>query len=112
MHISNIIKEFVKRVIKNNHQFEEMDRIYLCNQVLALIGEETFPIIEADPSVSKASTLELLDGLVNQGVANQVVEDFQSSREILESQLMNLLTPTPSQVKEKEISFVITRNVR
>lgn len=101
MHISNIIKEFVKRVIKNNPQFEEMDQIYLSNQVLALIGEETFPINETDASVSQASTLDLMDGLVNQGVVNRVVEDFQSSREILESQLMNLFTPTPSQVNHK-----------
>ncbi|MGO4938520.1 UDP-glucose--hexose-1-phosphate uridylyltransferase [Fundicoccus sp. Sow4_D5] len=101
MHISNVIIEFVKRVIQFNDQFEEMDHNYLCNQVLALLGEEDFSAVPEEISVLKADTLVLLDAMVDQAVVNQVVEDFQSTREILESRLMDFMTPAPSQVNHK-----------
>lgn len=101
MHISNVIVAFVNQVIVENDQFEVMDHIYLCNQVLALIGEEDFSPNEESVETSELTLLALLDILVDRAVENGIVEDFQSSREILESQLMNLLTPPPSQVNRK-----------
>lgn len=100
MHISNVVTEFVKRVIHLNKQYEAMDHHYLCNQVLALLGEEDFSDAPEEQNVVEADILALLDAMVNQAVLNEVVEDFQSSREILESRLMNFMTPAPSQVNK------------
>lgn len=100
MHISNVVIEFVNRIIKFNKQYKEMDQIYLCNQVLALLGEEDFQAVPEEVKVCEADTLTLLDAMVDQAVANQVVEDFQSTREILESRLMDFMTPAPSQVNQ------------
>ena len=101
MHISNVVIEFVTRVIQMNDQFGALDHTYLCNQVLALLGEEDFPIVPEDSAVSQADTLDLLDTMVDRAVINQVVEDFQSTREILESRLMDFMTPPPSQVNQQ-----------
>ena len=61
MHISNVIVAFVNQVIVENDQFEVMDHIYLCNQVLALIGEEDFSPNEESVETSELTLLALLD---------------------------------------------------
>jgi len=95
MSISQTVADFVTLAIRSGG-WMEMDRIYLQNRVLALIGEhEQTP---AEPSVTPCSSLELLDRLVERAKTNQVISGTLAEREILEGQLMDLLTPPPSVV--------------
>ncbi|MGX6978027.1 UDP-glucose--hexose-1-phosphate uridylyltransferase [Vagococcus elongatus] len=90
MTISNLIKQFVTFAIEDGG-WMTMDRIYLENRILALIGEEVLEDekITSSPSLSP---LELVDQLVDQGIKNNPA----TIREILEGQLMDLMTPPPS----------------
>ena len=73
--------------------FEELDRIYLTNRVLALVGDGVLEV-ETDQD----DLIELKDQLVEEAVRLETIEDSQAAREILGADLMDLVTPCPSQV--------------
>ena len=87
-----LVERFVIKVIAES-SFEELDRIYLTNRVLALVGEGVFDV-EADQD----SLIDLKDQLVEEAVRLETIEDSQTAREILGADLMDLVTPCPSQV--------------
>lgn len=80
----------------------ELDRIYLQNRLLGLVGETSFqtPSNLVQTAFNQAELLSQLDELINIAIANEVIENNQSARDILESQIMDLMTPAPSVVNE------------
>lgn len=95
MTISQTISDFVTLAIKAGG-WMEMDRIYLQNRVLAMIGEAVFEPSEIR-SVDRSS-IDLMDELVACALSNQQIGDSHAEREIFEAQLMDYLTPPPSVV--------------
>ncbi|MEQ7215494.1 UDP-glucose--hexose-1-phosphate uridylyltransferase [Enterococcus asini] len=74
----------------------DMDRLYLQNRVLGMIGEDALGDVEVKPA--ERTSVELLDELVACAKKNGVIGDTLAEREILEAQLMDLMTPPPSVV--------------
>lgn len=93
--LSQTITDFVTLAIAAGG-WMEMDRVYLQNRVLGMIGEEEWVSADVRP-VSVPSTI-LLDELVAYAKKNYVIEDTLVATEILEGELMDLLTPPPSVV--------------
>lgn len=87
-----LVEKFVTKVIAES-SFEELDRIYLTNRVLALVGDGVLEV-ETDQD----DLIELKDQLVEEAVRLETIEDSQAAREILGADLMDLVTPCPSQV--------------
>ena len=87
-----LVEKFVTKVIAES-TFEELDRIYLTNRVLALVGDGVLEV-ETDQD----GLIDLKDQLVEEAVRLETIEDSQASREILGADLMDLVTPCPSQV--------------
>lgn len=87
-----LLEKFVSKVISES-SFEELDRIYLTNRVLALVGEGIF-----DVETDQDNLIDLKDQLVEEAVRLATIEDSQAAREILGADLMDLVTPCPSQV--------------
>lgn len=87
-----LVENFVTNVIAES-SFEELDRIYLTNRVLALVGDGVLEV-ETDQD----DLIELKDQLVEEAVRLGTIEDSQAAREILGADLMDLVTPCPSQV--------------
>ena len=87
-----LVENFVTKVIAES-SFEELDRIYLTNRVLALVGDGVLEV-ESDQD----DLIELKDQLVEEAVRLETIEDSQAAREILGADLMDLVTPCPSQV--------------
>ena len=87
-----LVETFVTKVIAES-TFEELDRIYLTNRVLALVGDEVL-----DVETDQDNLIDLKDQLVEEAVRLETIEDSQASREILGADLMDLVTPCPSQV--------------
>ena len=87
-----LVEKFVTQVIEESF-YEELDRIYLTNRVLALVGDG---VLEVETNVSEL--IELKDQLVEEAVRLETIEDSQTAREILGADLMDLVTPCPSQV--------------
>ena len=87
-----LVEKFVTKVIAES-SFEELDRIYLTNRVLALVGDGVL-----DVETDQDNLIELKDQLVEEAVCMETIEDSQTAREILGADLMDLGTPCPSQV--------------
>lgn len=87
-----LVENFVTKVIAES-SFEELDRIYLTNRVLALVGDG---VIEVE--TDQDDLIDLKDQLVEKAVRLETIEDSQAAREILGADLMDLVTPCPSQV--------------
>ena len=87
-----LVENFVTKVIAES-SFEELDRIYLTNRVLALVGDGVLEV-ETDQD----DLIELKDQLIEEAVRLETIEDSQAAREILGADLMDLVTPCPSQV--------------
>ena len=87
-----LVEKFVTKVIAES-TFEELDRIYLSNRVLALVGDGVLEV-ETDQD----DLIELKDQLVEEAVRLETIEDSLAAREILGADLMDLVTPCPSQV--------------
>ena len=87
-----LVETFVTKVIAES-SFEELDWIYLTNRVLALVGDGVLEV-ETDQD----DLIELKDQLVEEAVRLETIEDSQAAREILGADLMDLVTPCPSQV--------------
>lgn len=86
-----LIESFTATVIQSG-TFQPLDRIYVANRVRALVGDQ-------DAAVAAGS--ELVPQLVELAVKNGKIEDNQTAREILNDQLYDLLTPTPSVVNQR-----------
>lgn len=88
-----LVQEFVKQIISKT-SYEELDSIYLANRVKALVGDE-------DAEIVADSELTVGQQLVDLAVANQKITDDITSREILNDQLMDLVTPTPAEINRE-----------
>ena len=87
-----LVENFVTKVIAES-TFEELDRIYLTNRVLALVGDGALEV-----KTDQDGLIDLKDQLVEEAVRLEMIEDSLAAREILGAELMDLVTPCPSQV--------------
>ena len=87
-----LVETFVTKVIAES-AFEELDRIYLTNRVLALVGDGVLEV-----KTDQDNLIDLKDQLVEEAVRLETIEDSLAAREILGADLMDLVTPCPSQV--------------
>ena len=87
-----LVEKFVTKVIAES-TFEELDRIYLTNRVLALVGDGALEV-----KTDQDGLIDLKDQLVEEAGRLGTIEDSLAAREILGAELMDLVTPCPSQV--------------
>ena len=90
-----VLDAFVTAVIDAS-DYEEMDRIYLKNRVMSRIGEEGL-----DAPAHQADLIALKDQLVELAVANSKIPDSMAAKDSLGAELMNWVTPSPSQVNRR-----------
>lgn len=95
MSISQVVTDFISLAIQSGG-WMDLDRIYLENKLLALIGEDV--LTERKVRVVTENSLDLLEKLLAQALENQLIADIPAERDILEAQIMDLLTPPPSVV--------------
>lgn len=95
MSISQTIRDFITLAIQSGG-WMEMDRLYLENRVIAMIGEDS--LAKAEIQGVSASAVELVDQLLIQAEKNKVINGLQAEKDMLEAQLMDLMTPPPSVV--------------
>ena len=90
-----VLDAFVTAVIKAS-DYEEMDRIYLKNRVMSRVGEEGL-----DAPAKKEDLIALKDQLVEIAVANSKIQDSMAAKDSLGAELMDWITPSPSQVNHR-----------
>ena len=90
-----VLDAFVTEVIAAS-DYQEMDRIYLKNRVMSRIGEEGL-----DVPAHRADLISLKDKLVEIAVANGKIQDSMAAKDSLGAELMDWITPSPSQVNHR-----------
>ena len=90
-----ILDTFVTAVIAAS-DYEEIDRIYLKNCVMSRVGEEGL-----DAPAQKEDLIALKDQLVEIAVANNMIQDSMAAKDSLGAELMDWITPSPSQVNHR-----------
>lgn len=76
---------------------EECDRTYITNQLLQALSINSF-----EPDAPAEMPLEeILKGLMDDAVARGVCNDDITSRDLLDTKLMGILTPLPREVRKK-----------
>ena len=90
-----VLDAFVTAVIAAS-DYEEMDRIYLKNRVMSCVGEEGL-----DAPAHMADLIALKDQLVEIAVANSKIQDSMAAKDSLGAELMDWITPSPSQVNHR-----------
>ena len=90
-----VLDAFVTAVIATS-DYEEMDRIYLKNRVMSRVGEEGL-----DAPAKKEDLIALKDQLVEIAVANSKIQDSMAAKDSLGAELMDWITPSPSQVNHR-----------
>ena len=89
----DLIRKFVEQVIEKS-DYTELDKYYLYNHVLHLVGK-------CEKEGQEASIIDVKDALVEQAVLNQKIDDLSSSKAPLGSELMDLITPIPSVLNQR-----------
>ena len=89
-----LLQAFISQVIALSN-YEEIDRLYLSNRVMALVGEKG-----VDKKTAAATLIDLKDELVALAVHNGLCGDLLEEQDIVGAKLMDLVTPPPSQVNQ------------
>ena len=74
---------------------EETDRVWAVNRLLDALDKKTY---EAPETVEARPLEAILEDLLDYAVAQGVIEDGVTSRDLFDAELMGRLTPRPSQV--------------
>ncbi|WP_289761896.1 UDP-glucose--hexose-1-phosphate uridylyltransferase [Lactobacillus intestinalis] len=86
----DLFEKFADEVIEHG-SYKELDRVYIINKVKDLVGYEDAQVEGHEPVVKQ---------LVDLAVKREKIPDDITSREVLNDQLYDLMTPIPSQVND------------
>lgn len=95
MNKTNLVDKFVTQVIAES-DFTELDRIYLYNRVLALVGDAAMTA-----ESESTNLLDLKNELVALAQQNGKCARNNSAQDILGVELMSLILPAPSIVNQR-----------
>ena len=96
INISSVIQSFVNSAIEQGW-VDSLDRIYTTNRLMSLIQ-----INELEEGVSDSNDLlSLMDQLTQYAIEQGIIENIGYQREQFEAAVMDLLTPSPSQLNNK-----------
>ncbi|CAM3268647.1 UDP-glucose--hexose-1-phosphate uridylyltransferase [Vagococcus fessus] len=108
--MQTVIDQFVSALIAYG-DFEEIDRVYLTNKVLGILGRDDYPESqEINKKVSPWSGelsefLVILDRLAEDAVSRGLISDTQNMKDRLTGQLVDIMTLSPSAINKKFWSF-------
>lgn len=89
-----LLDTFVAKVIESS-DYTKDDIFYLTNRILALVGEDN-----TQQETAQTELIALKDELVDLAVANGKVGELAEEKDCLGAELMNFMTPIPSQVNK------------
>ncbi|WP_416354158.1 UDP-glucose--hexose-1-phosphate uridylyltransferase [Agrilactobacillus fermenti] len=91
----DLAQQFANAIIATGQTYQNLDFIYLTNQIYALVGHDQLSTLEDGTDL-----VTLAQTLVARAVMNGKITDTTAARDILEAQLTNFYTPAPSKVNQ------------
>ncbi len=96
MTIDELVTHFIQRSLQLG-DLDPLDEVYVTNKLLGLLQQEDYEKIFG---TNESSRLELLDQLVEYAVSEEIIEDLAWARDVFSSQIMDLVTPRPSEINK------------
>ncbi|GAA0356264.1 UDP-glucose--hexose-1-phosphate uridylyltransferase [Alkalibacterium iburiense] len=93
--IDQTIVDFVNWSVQEA-DVDPLDRVYIKNRLLTLLGK--IEISPLSPSAEPVDALQLLDDMIDYAVQEEVIEDLSSAKDSLGAKIMDLITPSPSEI--------------
>ncbi|WP_107995471.1 UDP-glucose--hexose-1-phosphate uridylyltransferase [Trichococcus paludicola] len=97
--IDQVIRDFVSKGIAA-HRIHSLDERYAINHLLGLLGIDAYDV-QKIPSIPLPNLLDSLDRMIGYAVESQLISDAPDEIEIMEAQIMELITPLPSEVNKR-----------
>ncbi|MDN6317159.1 MAG: UDP-glucose--hexose-1-phosphate uridylyltransferase, partial [Lactococcus lactis] len=97
MTINQLITSFIQKSIEIG-DLDPLDAVYTVNKLLSLLDLENYE--KEVVNKENLSRLDILDALLEYAVENNRIEDMTASRDVLSAEIMDLVTPRPSEVNE------------
>lgn len=94
--ISSVIQSFVNQSIKLGW-IDPLDRLYITNRLMSLVQINELEEVEGETN----DLLSLMDQLTQYAIEHQIIENIGFQREQFEASVMDLLTPTPSNLNRR-----------
>ena len=97
-----LVNRFVTFAIKYG-DFENEDAIYIQNRLLAILNAEGIDQKSSIPdSINSApSPNDITQYWIQQAIEQQMIEDALYNKEIIEAQILDLITPKPSMINQQ-----------
>lgn len=97
-----LIERFVAYAIKHG-DFEKEDSVYIQNRVLAILNAEGIEYNAALPNNinNNPSPNDITQYWIQQAVNHHIIEDTLYNKEIIEAQILDLITPRPSAINKQ-----------
>ena len=97
-----LVNRFVTFAIKYG-DFENEDAIYIQNRLLAILNAEGIDQKSSIPdSINSApSPNDITQYWIQQAIEQQMIEDALYNKEIIEAQILDLITPKPSMINQR-----------
>ena len=97
MTIDQLITGFIQESIRMG-DLDPLDEVYVTNKLLALLEQDDYE--KASEEITD-SRLDILDGIVEYAVAEEIIDDLAATRDVFSSKIMDLVTLRPSEVNNK-----------
>ena len=97
--IDQVIRDFVSKGIAA-HRIHSLDERYAINHLLGLLGIDAYDV-QKIPSIPLPNLLDSLDRMISYAIGKRLIADVTEEIEILEAQVMELVTPLPSEVNKR-----------
>ena len=97
--IDQVIRDFVSKGIAA-HRIHSLDERYAINHLLGLLGIDAYDV-QKIPSIPLPNLLDSLDRMIGYAIEKHLISDVPEEIEIMEAQVMELITPLPSEVNKR-----------
>lgn len=94
---NQLIKTFVSYAISTG-LWNELDRVYLTNKVLYLIGLDDY---EDESEIEGTLPIEIVEKLVEIAINSGKIKSTAHEKDVLIGQLMDIVTPSPKEVNQQ-----------
>lgn len=94
VNVSQAIVDFIEKSIEIG-DLDKVDKFYAQNKLLSLLDLKEIQRMEPSYPLPE-QRLSILDDLLEYAIEERLIENIPSSRDVLGSQIMDLVTPSPS----------------
>lgn len=95
-----LVQQFITQAISFG-DYEQEDRIYIQNQLLRILNARGITETLESPLAKNATPNDITQYWINEAINENCIEDALYNKEIIEAQLLDIITPRPSVINRK-----------